>query len=107
MGYRRLEQRSSFVISPNDVRWASFLIRILVSTSISSQLGFGALFTTLKGSGNGTSKITLRKRLHVNTLITEPGTIEIDWNNAYSLSTSNFAMPSAIKYTPEGSSIIW
>jgi len=56
---------------------------------------------------NSPSKITLRKRLHVNTLITEPGTIEIDWNNAWSLPTRNFTMPSAIRYTPEGSTIIW
>ncbi len=59
------------------------------------------------GSSNGNSKITLRKRLHVNTLITEPGTAEIDWSNLYSFSTANFAMPSAIKYTPSGSHIIW
>jgi hypothetical protein len=55
---------------------------------------------------NGNSKITLRKRLHVNTLITQPGTVEVDYSNLYSFSTSNFAMPSAVRYTPEGSHII-
>jgi hypothetical protein len=43
----------------------------------------------------------------VNTLITEPGTAEVDWNNAWSFSTSGYAMPSVVKYTPEGTSVIW
>jgi len=60
----------------------------------------------LRGSPGG-SNISLRKRLHVNTLITEPGTIEIEWDNLYSYTSSNFSMPSNIKYTPEGKSILW
>ena len=53
------------------------------------------------------STITLRKRLHVNTLITEPGTIELDWANDYSFTSDSFTMPSTIKYTPEGKHILW
>jgi len=66
-----------------------------------------ALFHRAAHPGASNSKITLRKRLHVNTLITEPGTVELDWSNLYSFSTDNYAMPSAVKYTPAGSSIIW
>jgi len=58
------------------------------------------------GSGR-TSNITLRKRLHVNTLITEPGTMEIEWDNLYSATSSNFSMPSIVKYTPAGKNIPW
>jgi len=43
----------------------------------------------------------------VNDLITEPGTVEIDWGNLYSYTTSNFTMPSAMKYTPSGNSLLW
>src|SRR5215510_10139292 len=53
------------------------------------------------------SSVTQRKRLHVNDLITEPGTVEIDWANLYSYTTSNFTMPSALKYTPSGTSFFW
>lgn len=53
------------------------------------------------------ANVSLRKRLHVNDLITEPGTVEIDWANLYSYTTSNFTMPSAIKYTPAGNSVLW
>ena len=53
------------------------------------------------------SNITLRKRLHVNTLITEPGTIEAEWDNLYSYTSGSFSMPSVIKYTPTGKSILW
>jgi hypothetical protein len=53
------------------------------------------------------SSVGLRKRLHINDLITEPGTAEIDWANLYSFTTSNFSMPSALKYTPAGNSILW
>jgi len=54
-----------------------------------------------------TSNITLRKRLHVNTLITEPGTLEAEWDNLYSFTSGNYSMPSIIKYTPMGKSILW
>jgi hypothetical protein len=53
------------------------------------------------------SNISLRKRLHVNTLISEPGTAEIDWDYLYSYTSSNYSLPSTIKYTPEGKSILW
>ena len=49
----------------------------------------------------------MRKRLHVNDLIAEPGTVEIDWGSLYSYTTSEFSMPSAIKWTPEGNSLYW
>src|SRR5689334_7512187 len=80
---------------------------VLFLLAASAHAGFGAFFPPIGHTGGGGSKITLRKRLHVNTLITEPGTAEVDWNNAWSLSTSGYAMPSAIKYTPEGTSVIW
>ena len=54
-----------------------------------------------------TSNITLRERLHVNTLITAPGTVEAEWDNLYSFTSGNFNMPSVIKYTPLGKSILW
>jgi hypothetical protein len=57
-------------------------------------------------AGHG-ANTTLRKRLHINDLITEPGTVEIDWGSLYSYTSSNFSMPSAIKYTPEGGRILW
>jgi hypothetical protein len=68
--------------------------------------GYSAVLDGFLG-GRGTSNITLRKRLHVNTLITEPGTIEAEWDNLYSFSTGNFSMPSIVKYTPKGKSILW
>jgi hypothetical protein len=53
------------------------------------------------------STITLQKRLHVNTLITEPGTIELDWGNDYSFTSDSYTMPSTLKYTPKGRHILW
>src|SRR5947208_5545518 len=76
-------------------------------------LGFVSCMSTnldaalFRRTSSGNSKIALRKRLHVNTLITEPGSMEVDWSNLYSFSTSNFTMPSGIRYTPEGSTIPW
>jgi hypothetical protein len=66
-----------------------------------------ALFKFISLPGSGNSKITLEKRLHVNTLIAQPGTVEIDWSSLYSISTANYSMPSAIRYTPEGTNILW
>ena len=56
---------------------------------------------------NGSSKISLRKRLHINTLITEPGSVELDWGGLYSFTSTEFAMPSAFRYTPSGSNVLW
>src|SRR5882724_7153326 len=80
------------------------LIAVMASVSLATSPAFAALF---RRTSTGNSKIALRKRLHVNTLITEPGTAEVDWSNLYSFSTSNFSMPSGLRYTPEGSNIIW
>jgi hypothetical protein len=43
-----------------------------------------ALFHPGDPNGERASAITLRKRLHVNTLITEPGTMEIEFGGAFS-----------------------
>src|ERR1041385_139567 len=62
-----------------------------------------ALFgRTARPPGN----IALRKRVHVNTLITEPGTLEVEFGGAFSTG-GNFSFPSTIKYTPEGTYIWW
>jgi hypothetical protein len=94
------------VVSKREVQRASRLSIILICTALASPCCFAGLFTRAAEPG-GNARITLRKRLHINTLITEPGTAEVDWGNLYSLSTGNFAMPSGIRYTPAGSRIIW
>jgi hypothetical protein len=68
-------------------------------------LALAAIQAPLNGQSTGT--ISLHKRLHINTLITEPGTMEVDWASLYSISTGNFTMPLAVKYTPEGRHVIW
>src|SRR5260370_7927369 len=52
------------------------------------------------------SNIALRKRVHVNTLITEPDTIEVEFGSLYSTSSDDFSLPSLLKYTPEGNHIL-
>ncbi len=53
------------------------------------------------------SGVSLRKRLHVNDLITEPGTVELDFGALYSYTTDRFTLPSALKFTPAGDSLFW
>ncbi|MBI4891459.1 MAG: hypothetical protein HY821_12605 [Acidobacteria bacterium] len=53
------------------------------------------------------SGVSLRKKLHVNDLITEPGTVELDFGGLYSYTTSTFTLPSALKWTPDGDSLFW
>jgi hypothetical protein len=72
-----------------------------------SAVAHAAAFGVLEGSDHRSSAISLRKRLHVNTLITEPGTMEVEWGNDYSLTSDAYTMPSTIKYTPEGRHILW
>lgn len=65
-----------------------------------------ALFHRSTSSGSRSSAISLRKRVHVNTLITEPDTLEVDWGGAFS-TTGDFTLPASIKYTPEGTHPWW
>lgn len=51
--------------------------------------------------------ISLKKRLHINTLITEPGTVEVDWAAGYSFVSDGLLLPTAIKYTPRGHHDWW
>ena len=53
------------------------------------------------------SGVSLRKRLHVNDLIAEPGTVELDWGALYSRTTGAFTAPAALKLTPAGNSLFW
>jgi hypothetical protein len=95
------------VVLTGEVPRASRLLALLISIPLSGLPCLGELFTRSSPPPSGNSKITLRKRLHVNTLITMPGTVEVDWSSLYSFSTTNFSMPSAIRYTPEGSHVVW
>jgi hypothetical protein len=80
---------------------------LAVCLLLSAAPACAALFHRAARESGSNAKISLRKRLHVNTLITEPGTVELDWSSLYSLTTANFAMPSAIKWTPAGQDILW
>jgi hypothetical protein len=50
--------------------------------------------------------ISLRERLHVNPLITEPDTIEVEWGGAFAESGTD-TMPVVLHYTPKGPYIFW
>jgi hypothetical protein len=50
--------------------------------------------------------ISLRKRLHVNPLITEPDTIEIDWGGAFPID-GPWSLPTSMRFTPEGKHTYW
>jgi len=58
------------------------------------------------GSAERSRAISLRKRVHVNTLITEPGTMEFEWGGAFSVG-GDFTFPAVIHYTPEGPHAYW
>jgi hypothetical protein len=88
---------------PNLMRRPVFVIAIFLL----ARPAFPAIFRLRKPAGAGGGNITLRKRLHINTLITEPGTAELDWGGLYSVSTTAFTMPAALKYTPQGTHIFW
>jgi len=60
----------------------------------------------LKGTGQHSQAISLRKRVHVNTLITEPGTMDIELGAAVN-EDGTFTFPTALHYTPEGPYAWW
>src|SRR6185369_10090379 len=50
--------------------------------------------------------ISLRKRLHVNPLITEPDTMDFEWGGAFSVG-GGFSLQEVIHYTPQGPYAYW
>jgi hypothetical protein len=52
------------------------------------------------------SAIALRKRLHVNPLITEPDTLDFEWGGAFSTGGA-FSFPTTIRFTPRGPHVYW
>jgi hypothetical protein len=65
-----------------------------------------ALFRRSPSGSQRGPAISLRKRVHVNTLITEPDTIDVQWGGAFS-SNGSFTFPTSVSYTPQGSHIYW
>lgn len=47
-------------------------------------------------SGSG----VLRRRVHISDLITEPGTLEVEWYHTYSITSGAYWIPTQIKITP-------
>jgi hypothetical protein len=52
------------------------------------------------------SRIALRRRLHISPLITDTGTVETEWSTAWT-DPESFTMPTTVKWTPEGSTLVW
>jgi len=57
-------------------------------------------------SNSRISSQSLRRRLHINSLITEPGTFELEWGAAYSVSGDYF-LPTTLKITPSANTGFW
>jgi hypothetical protein len=81
--------------------------RLLLAATIVAAPGQAAFFRRAPGASSRPGAITLRKRLHVNTLITPPGEMEVEWGGAVSTGDAGFTLPAAVKYTPEGPHIWW
>jgi hypothetical protein len=88
------------------MRFARFALGAMLLQAI-SPIAQPALFRRAQSGGSHpSSAISLRKRLHVNTLITPPGEMEVEWGGAFSVD-GGFTLPSTIKYTPEGTHAYW
>lgn len=82
------------------MRFAAVILAAAGASSASAALFHHA------GSAPRAPAITLRKRVHVNTLITTPDTIDIEWGGAFSVD-GGFTLPATIHFTPEGHHIWW
>lgn len=55
----------------------------------------------------GRRNLSLRKRLHVNALIVDPGTAELEWDGQYSFHAGDWSTPAALRFTPDGPGLLW
>jgi hypothetical protein len=72
---------------------------------------FALILTVSAGTGaeltaSRPSAIALRKRLHVNPLITQPDTLDFEWGGAFSTGGS-FSFPTTFRFTPRGPHVYW
>src|SRR5712671_244200 len=81
--------------------------RLSVAALLLHSTAPGALFGRANDSAAKRSPaISLRKRLHINPLITEPDTIDLEWGGSFSTS-GDFTLPASIHYTPKGPYMWW
>ena len=79
------------------------LRRLLISSVLVAILapGLSARFPFRRGSvRQRATNSTQRRRLHADNLITDIGTVEIEWGNSFAQGI--YAMPTALKFTPSG-----
>jgi hypothetical protein len=69
-------------------------------------LAFLPLPATARTKTHRNSTIASRRRLNVSSMITDPGTFEVEWNHWFA-TDGEYTMPSTLKYTPDGDSILW
>jgi hypothetical protein len=55
----------------------------------------------------GRRNMSLRKRLHVNPLIVDPGTAELEWDGQYSYLAGEWSIPASFRITPDGPGLLW
>src|SRR5262249_42782047 len=87
------------------IRLAVLTIPVLVLFSNSSAYGRIPFRRGTRPSHRSSAQ-SLRKRLHINSVITDPGTMEVEWSNVYSTSGTYF-MPTTLKLTPSTSPGFW
>jgi hypothetical protein len=98
---------SSSALYPERMLFGRMVLGVVLLGTAAAPVAQPALFRRAgAGGANRSSAITLRKRLHVNTLITPPGEMEVEWGGAFSAGGA-FSLPAAIKYTPEGTHAYW
>lgn len=66
----------------------------------------GKIHVPFRRSGQRSAGPSLRRRLNINSIITEPGTFEVEWSNIYSTSGA-FFMPTTLKFTPGTGTGFW
>jgi len=76
-------------------------LALLVSTTAAA-----ALFHRSDGGDRRAPAISLRKRLHVSPLITEPDSIDFEWGAAFDTNGA-ITLPTVIHYTPKGPYVFW
>lgn len=82
-------------------------LTLVVGILLCSANASGAILHRRRSSpATHASALSYRKRLHVNDLIAEPGTLEIDSGGLYSYTTGEATVPAILKYTPDGDSLL-
>jgi hypothetical protein len=99
--------RQTYKPVPSKVRWMCIAFCVIFVYAFMSAPAEGQVHVLRPSKmGSRIASQSLRRKVHINSLITEPGTFEVEWASAFS-GSGDYLLPTALKLTPSANPGFW